>query len=670
MASVVKQRKLAIMRGNKLGKIKAANAIGRPLDEGDMDGLAQELVDSTVESFEKALNDVSPAEKEMASSISDVFAEFIAGFREGVQAELQVIKKEYASTGSVLKGADDKQFDLLTSIDKGIKLLAEAAKKKDKVVTQVVPGDEQDTPERLKQEVEAEKQPERKFLSVPSARDDKEESHLFLGRMRGDVDWSKRASAPTFAKQAAYAVVGGFTGLMGGGEYAERKIEELQKRDNFVETERELRALKDPEGFGKLSKREQTKQLTSAYKEMQGVEKELTGVEESAEKLRQRGYSEEDVESTLGYTAKRKPLVEKLRTLDTSRTAHQGFDNVTPIASTAPYGMPMMDANVLQPGGGIDLSAAEESQFESSRGYSDQITELRQHTTTLIEIRDILTDTLKLAKDREQTPAEQEGGGVSSLLEAGAGVATMSKGAGALKSMKGMAKLPVLGTAITAGIGLYEGYQSWGAAEDTAKSKESDLQALEAQGLISKDEAAAKRKAIAAEETEYKGGAVGKGAGIIGGTLAGAKAGAMLGTFFGPVGTAIGGVAGGAIGGIAGSSVGQNIGGAIGKGAAAVGSWFSGDEVEKSNQLSVDSAKDAKEVVPQRSSLESQTLREKALTDDSAAASTPNITVQAPPATVIKSGDDTKVVSQPFSTRIRVQEPSLSDYLRSRYAAA
>jgi hypothetical protein len=244
----------------------------------------------------------------------------------------------------------------------------------------------------------------------------------------------------------------------------------------------------------------------------------------------------------------------------------------------------------------------------------------------------------------------------------------MSRITGALR---GAAKLPILGAALSLGIGAYEGYQGWTQADDDAKSKGFELDELESQGLVSKEEAAAKRKEISVEETENKGGSVGKGLGIFAGGVAGMKAGAMLGSLLGPVGMAVGSLAGGAIGGIAGSSVGQNIGGAIGHGVGAISNWFGGDSVNKSSQLSVNNAAEAKESVTQRTSMESEVLREKTLALETEKQSAPNITVQAPPATVINNGDDkTKVVNQPFSTRIRVKEPSLSDYLRSRYSPA
>jgi hypothetical protein len=45
-----------------------------------------------------------------------------------------------------------------------------------------------------------------------------------------------------------------------------------------------------------------------------------------------------------------------------------------------------------------------------------------------------------------------------------------------------------------------------------------------------------------------------------------------------------------------------------------------------------------------------------------------NIVIQAPSPVVIPQGGGQQVVSQPFTNNIRNNEPSISDYLKSRYA--
>jgi hypothetical protein len=47
-----------------------------------------------------------------------------------------------------------------------------------------------------------------------------------------------------------------------------------------------------------------------------------------------------------------------------------------------------------------------------------------------------------------------------------------------------------------------------------------------------------------------------------------------------------------------------------------------------------------------------------------------NIVVRVPPPTVIPSKDDAKIIEPSFTNRIKNNEPSISDYLRTRYAAS
>lgn len=47
-----------------------------------------------------------------------------------------------------------------------------------------------------------------------------------------------------------------------------------------------------------------------------------------------------------------------------------------------------------------------------------------------------------------------------------------------------------------------------------------------------------------------------------------------------------------------------------------------------------------------------------------------NIVVRVPPPTVVPGKADTKIIEPSFTTRIKNNEPSISDYLRSRYAAS
>lgn len=175
-------------------------------------------------------------------------------------------------------------------------------------------------------------------------------------------------------------------------------------------------------------------------------------------------------------------------------------------------------------------------------------------------------------------------------------------GKGALSLGSGVAKFAAsgagkaLGATAAVGLGAYTAYKGYTGAEDEKQKEIESIDAKVKAGELTAEQALVQKKEVAAQTTENKGGAIGKGtgmaAGAIGGGIAGAKVGATIGTFLGgPVGTAIGAgigtIAGGAIGAFSGSSVGQNIGGAIGKGVANVKSFFGAEDIGKKTEEAV-----------------------------------------------------------------------------------
>ena len=143
---------------------------------------------------------------------------------------------------------------------------------------------------------------------------------------------------------------------------------------------------------------------------------------------------------------------------------------------------------------------------------------------------------------------------------------------------------------------------------------------------------------------ETKGGAA---ADTIGSAATYAGTGALIGSVVPGVGTLVGG----ALGGVAGAAKGlyDNW-----------GTFTGGDKVASPKAL------------PPNVATMQQSTSDGGLTHESkkfAEELGKNIVVRVPPPTVVPSNADTKIIEPSFTTRIKNNEPSISDYLRSRYAA-
>ena len=232
----------------------------------------------------------------------------------------------------------------------------------------------------------------------------------------------------------------------------------------------------------------------------------------------------------------------------------------------------------------------------------------------------------------------------------------MGRNSGAI--LKGGGALAVAG-------GLYEGYSAFNEAADKQQQSISDIESKVKEGLITKEEAEKQKEAVNREATENKSGAVGKGIGAAAGGLAGIKAGALLGSMFGPIGTVVGGLTGGVIGSISGSSVGQNIGGFVGKGI----NFLTGKtETENKEQIIDPSTGNLvnKKEISVSEKVYNNTQKEEITIKEMGKEIGANIKVNVPP--VVIPPQQEKVVPTPFSQIMKNNEPSISSYIRSRYA--
>jgi len=246
-------------------------------------------------------------------------------------------------------------------------------------------------------------------------------------------------------------------------------------------------------------------------------------------------------------------------------------------------------ANIITVGN--DLSA-EESSLEESRENSKQ-TEL---------LRKIEENTRQGGIKGEPKPAgqkqeENKSGGLLDLFKAGG---LKRAGAGLLRGAASIAKRApgiAAGAAIISGVG--GAFLGHARASNKEKQAHEEIEQRVASGEITPEQG----EQLKAEATKTgrveKSGAIGGGAGSVGGALLGMKggaiAGAKIGAFLGPKGAIVGGLLGGTVGAVSGSKVGQQIGEFAGKTTGRIRNFFAGgDKNEERVKLVDGDAVDAK----------------------------------------------------------------------------
>ena len=718
MVSVIKRKKdkmRSMMKGHNLQRLKASNQEGKTLTDEDLDNLVKDLYESTVEGFTQELKKVSPAQQKLAKESSGLISEFFAGLKEGMEAELEVIKQEHLTVkesafDAPKEDTENETVDLLKSINDQLKSLNSNAKKAG----------------LTKEEIAAAKKQSREILDRPA-----------------EASYTEKIP---FAARAKQVGVGLMFGALGLDKIAMSKIDKIQRQEEFIKTESALRSEKD-ESFAKLSEKEKRRTLKESFSTIESETKRLRDIETRAEKLRERGYSEEQIDEKLGLAEKRSEIVSTIKKHDTSRLSENDVLNSVNKSNTS-------------------ISSLEEKQSETEFVREKELEVDSDQLSVLQEIRDIIKNWKKDITGKEaQSENAPKDSFVDKITDAiDLGKDTFKRKTGGAKNILKSLMSPKAGAALAIGAGAYEAYTGYQEVDTKKQDALKQVDQQLASGAITKEEAAKQKSIIESQATENKGGALGKGTGIAAGAIGGGIAGAKLGMLFGPAGAAIGGFGGSIIGGIAGSSVGQNIGGLAGRGIehiksglgfgsptvdgdkqtfeeaefartnpagyqqflayrdqrtrqlikegnskevavatatkesierfitkssenrlnenatnSASSNFLSKESIVNNNSLTnkttenlksdmISVSKTASELskyVNQRNDISS--LKETSL--QSEAREAPKVIVNAPPATVIPAPpQQERVIQQPFFHRMRNQETSLNDYLRTRYA--
>ena len=520
MVSVIKRKKdkmRSMMKGHNLQRLKASNQEGKTLTDEDLDNLVKDLYESTVEGFTQELKKVSPAQQKLAKESSGLISEFFAGLKEGMEAELEVIKQEHLTVkesafDAPKEDTENETVDLLKSINDQLKSLNSNAKKAG----------------LSKEEIAAAKKQSREILDRPA-----------------EASYTEKIP---FAARAKQVGVGLMFGALGLDKIAMSKIDKIQRQEEFIKTESALRSEKD-ESFAKLSEKEKRRTLKESFSTIESETKRLRDIETRAEKLREHGYSEEQIDEKLGLAEKRSEIVSTIKKHDTSRLSENDVLNSVNKSNTS-------------------ISSLEEKQSETEFVREKELEVDSDQLSVLQEIRDIIKNWKKDITGKEaQSENAPKDSFVDKITDAiDLGKDTFKRKTGGAKNILKSLMSPKAGAALAIGAGAYEAYTGYQEADTKKQDALKQVDQQLASGAITKEEAAKQKSIIESQATENKGGALGKGTGIAAGAIGGGIAGAKLGMLFGPAGAAIGGFGGSIIGGIAGSSVGQNIGGLAGRG--------------------------------------------------------------------------------------------------------
>ena len=581
-----------------------------------IDELGDELFNSFVEGAAEEIKK-SPHLTSIAEKFSDIVVEFFNGVREGIDRELA-----------------------------NIRAVSDAVQISKTVIEGYASGNEEllDALKDLKGELEGTNNELKGFNNT--LKEQIKEAKKAARQATGDIIGASREYIkPKYGMAGkvgrfAVSMLDGIPGLEKFG-LGSKYLEKYDERESWIRNQQKL----DPS----LSRKE----LKKNYKVVQQNITELKELENEKEILRRQGYSDEQIEKIGGYESK---IQEKLKNIIPFDKRFEKYEKALRTATI-----------------GSDLTTSEETSLEDLETQKKQLDEQEKQSKLLEEIAALLRNGadknvkeqkeggelsnnspgLDIDIDRKKSPGRILKGAKGLL---GAGATFLGRNSGAI--LKGGGALAVAG-------GLYEGYSAYDEAADKQQQSISDIDSKVKEGLITKEEAEKQKEAVNREAVENKSGAVGKGIGAAAGGLAGIKAGALLGSLFGPIGTVVGGLAGGVIGSISGSSVGQNIGGFVGKGI----NFLTGKtETENKEQIIDPSTGNLvnKKEISVSEKVYNNTQKEEITIKELGKEIGANIKVNVPP--VVIPPQQERVVPTPFSQIMKNNEPSISSYIRSRYA--
>ncbi|MHB8123668.1 MAG: hypothetical protein ACYDG4_16135 [Desulfuromonadaceae bacterium] len=294
--------------------------------------IKQDLYESTLEGFADELEKSSPAVKKLARKFSGLINEFFEGYKDGIaqEMELQLSRQNLGVPESLKEG------ESLSDINATLKEISD----------KLDPTANQASADRLA--------PAEMAAAKDRSRDIIERSQTAITSKQGFATRAKE-----FALMSVY-------GAVGADEKASEKIQENRRREAFIKSETVLRTKTDYK-FAKMSSSEQRKVLKGDYKTISKSTEKLVEVEKEASQLRSMGYTEEQIDKTLGYAEKRGGLVGKIDKSDSSR--------ISVAANAAP------------------LAQSEEQSTEDAIVVEKQLDESESQTILLSEIRDLLRKT-------------------------------------------------------------------------------------------------------------------------------------------------------------------------------------------------------------------------------------------------------------------------------------
>jgi hypothetical protein len=410
-------------RKSQLNRAKVAELQGKNpdaeivLNKEQLDEIGDEIILGAMEGFNEELENAPEALKSLAVKFSDIINEFFIGFSEGVREELALYTNaQNQSLEALTEGISDAVRDGVSEgFSEGLKgnMVPSQPEQPEpyNTIPQIPPTNQQSVPER----------------PVISARDYADASSQIL-RTRDEPGTDKPKGFVNSVKRGAGAVGDFGIGFMGGlipgmGGKAEKYVEDREKREEFIRTESKLRESEYKERG--MSKSDIRKELKSDYKTIQKEKTTVKDYESKKESLLSRGYSEEQADTLLSKElGERNQSIEKIAKADRSRVSL----GVTPKNPALPLSQPLAPA--LPPSAPLEIpkmkdmdpvgaTMSEEDGHLAEQREKDALEESEKQTSLLEDIK------AALGGKKVKPPEENKGG--FSLGGFGGGIGGMLK---------------------------------------------------------------------------------------------------------------------------------------------------------------------------------------------------------------------------------------------------
>ncbi len=575
--------------------------------------IKEAILDGIAEGVNEELASASPSYRRQIEDNSDLIKEFFHGLREGIEMEIADYIEQAGDKVSLSLSELTKNFTkALEPLTKGEGIIKEALSPKVTIVTET---------EQPKITVEQGNSPLVITGDEPT-------------RAKNPVDLTKSISRPgrenrhdAVDKVADLAIKARSTPTtdgLGRGMKASIFLQDvlantvgledtgLYKKIKEYQLRKEHYVKNESEirskEFEGMTESEKRKILVKEFKSEDAKVKEMTQVNKRVEEMREKGYDENIIDMTKAGS-RRQELAKELTNSPSSRFNEPFLKNqaTTPAVNPTPTLLPVNEE--------AQTEAMAEDAIDDAvqKDQANSLANIDKNTADLKESIDGLKVSMKEA-------AESGKGGLNiggALLGGGKGPKSpkkLPKGgkiAGALGKLGGMGT-KLLGAAKGGLLGLGVGLGADYLADQLGR--------------------------------ETKGGAA---ADTVGSAATYAGTGALIGSVVPGVGTLVGG----ALGGVAGAAKGL------------YDNWgtFTGDKVTSPkalppNVVTMQQSTSGGELPPESKKFAEELGK--------------NIVVRVPPPTVVPSNANTKIIEPSFTTRIKNNEPSISDYLRSRYAVS